>query len=519
VDVGVPGNWDYAYGPMVTNARFGNTTHEDVTRPNYPNLAANATYRVPENISEPIMQNMIKNMFSFEDGEPFLEPTTLIEKDGVKIGMIGLTSDIVEKMHAMMAFNIEFTEGKEAYLTLLNTYSDQLKSEGAHLIVVMSELGIHKDWTLAKALEEDVVNVFFSAHTHEATFTPKVTSNHTIVVEAGNDTLLGEMVVSFNEQKQPINYNWTLHAITSDIEPDPTIQQAVTAIRAPYLVEAPNLSIPSVTPISGGTMMPEMFTQTLTKSLDETLTHLTIPLSRRHALENEFNNVYTDLIRHYAGTDVALSPGFRFDSAVIPHEHDHSGDETLYYWETENNVVLDGKVTVADAYRFFPAPYHVAQGNVTGERLKEIIEQNLNAVFSPDTFEQAGGWVDGFSGLKMKLDLSQTEGNRIITITKEDGSAITDEEILTVAGCARPMDVEAETTLCSYGGFTQVQNLANPNDSEQNYAAADLFIDAMVDDWISAYQITTRKNITQENAVQLWPDIEFYQPLEGVATP
>lgn len=528
IDVGVPGNWDYAYGPVVTNARFGNLEKEEVLRPNYPNIAANVVYKMPEMAEgAPFMERMVENMFAFSSGDEFLPASIMLERGGLKIGVIGLTSDIVEKMHPMMAFNLNFSKGKSDYLELLDRESERLKSKGANLVVVASELGIHKDLELANSLSSGIVDIFFAAHTHEATFEKIISQSGAIVVEAGNDSYLGQMDITF-DKGLPIYYNWTLHAIDESISEDPSIKAIVEAVRAPFLVENPDMEIPVVSIGSGGMMnsMMQVSTQKLNYSLDKVIGETHVPLERRNSLENNFNNVFTDLLRNYFGADIAITPGFRFDSSVIPteenyhydghdHDHDHDHEISEYYWESENNHILDGRVTVADVYRFFPAPYHVGQGFISGENLKRLIEQNINAVFSTNIFDQEGGWVDGFSGIELIVDLAMPLGKRIISLLDSDtGEVIRDEEKLHAIGCTRPKDPDPEHTLCSYTLFEDVETITGENG--ENLAASDFLIQAIIDGKLSDGSLEVRKSITDQNQTILWPDLEFYQPLEGV---
>lgn len=551
IDVGVPGNWDYAYGPVVSNARYGNLTHSEVKRPNYQMLAANATYRIPPNITQPLAQSMVQRVFNYQAGDAFLPATQMIERDGIKIGFIGITSDIVERMHEMMAFNLAFTQGDTAYRNLIETHANALRQAGANVVVVMSELGIHKDWALAKSFNSKVVDVFFSAHTHETTTQALESSAGIVVVEAGNDTYLGQMDIKFDEQANIKSYEWTLHTIDHQIEDDAVMANAIQTARAPYVVDNPNLEIPLVTPADASVinnMLPSMFNQTLSHNLDSTLGKVVTPLDRRNALQNHFNNAFTDLLRSKANTDIALSPGFRFDSSVIPDQDQTNLADEEYYWETgntwltsdegyydlvsaddsnwlignnadwvaEDNVVLNGDFTVADAYRFFPAPYSLSTGQVTGGRLKQVIEENLNAVFSNNIFEQAGGWTDGFSGLNLTVDLSKTNGSRVLEMKRTDtGVDIADTDLLTVAGCSRPMDSSASTTLCSYTGFQNVTDFVNPSTNEA-WAAADFLIEAVKKLDFQQLGITVRENIDDQNNTPMWPDSTFYQPLEGV---
>ena len=517
IDIGVPGNWDFAYGPVVTNARFGNLTHDDVQRPNYDLLAANATYRIPPQLeSNRLAQNALQNLFNYTAGDPFLPATKIIERSGIKIGFIGITSDIVERMHPILAFNIEFLQGESEYLALISDSADQLRSDGANIVVVMSELGIQKDWALANLLDSGKVQVFFSAHTHEITQQALVSQSGALVVEAGNDSYLGQMDITFANGQMTAT-DWQLHYLDSNIAEDQTMLALVTQQRAPYVVDTPNLSIPSVSITSGplADLIPSPNNQILAHGLDKVIYTSATPLHRYHSLQSDFNNFFTDLLRLDNQTDIAMTPGFRFSPVIIPSADNFSGDESDYVWQSENPEILSGEVSVKDVYRFFPAPYNLAKGDISIGGIKSVIEQNLEAVYSTEIFNQSGGWTDGFSGIDLILDLTETNGARVKSLSFSESQTIPEDDfVISVTGCARPFDQEAETTLCSYSGFENVTPLINPQTGEA-YASADYFIDQLVSNSPILNQLIIRRNIVDESALAQWSSSEFVQPLEG----
>lgn len=515
VDVGVMGNWDFAYGPIVTHLRYGKISQDDVQRPNFKVIAANATCALPSQIAsmgafaQTMATTALENTFGCKVGELFLDPTHIIEKEGIKIGFIGLTSDIVDRMHEMMGFNLDFTQGKENYVTLINDYATELKNAGADMVVVMSELGIHKDYALAKVLSKENVQVIFSAHTHELTQEPLVSDSGIYVVEAGNDAYLGEMKVTFNASKAISDLNWKLYKMDALVAEDAEMKAAIATARAGMLVDNPNIAIPSVQlegmPDVIKNMMPSPFSQTLNHSLDKTLAHTDLLLDRRDALESNLNNAITDLLRSEYSKEVSMTPGFRFDSTVVEHEHDFGGHH--YHYSHENEAVISGDIKTADIYRFFPAPYYIAEGNITGENLRAIVEENLHAVYATDTFEHSGGWFDGFSGLNMEVNLTQAKNQRLLSLKKlGSDTEIANNEVLSVVGCAKPFDMNAETTLCSYNRFTGVQNILKEGNT---YAISDFFIDQILNGELA--KIANRKNITDVSNTTSG----FYQPLEG----
>jgi len=136
VDVGVPGIWDFAYGPGVMRLRYAELSAAQrrvlesaagmpIQSPNFINLAANMTYTTPP----------------AQAGQQVLPATLLRDVGGVQVGFIGLTSDIVAEMDEKLATGLAFTQGETAYRDLVNTQSASLRAQGAQLVVVMSELG------------------------------------------------------------------------------------------------------------------------------------------------------------------------------------------------------------------------------------------------------------------------------------------------------------------------------------------------------------------------------------------
>ena len=479
IDVGVPGNWDFAYGPGVTSARYTDDNSMlapglgEILQPNFPNLAANVTHTRPR-----------------QRGDYFLPPTFIKTIAGIKVGFIGITSDIVPRMHPLLAQGLNFLQGEAAYYELIMTHSANLKAQGVQLVVVMSELGIHKDKQLADSIPADTVNIFFSAHTHESTSSPIISDSGAWVVEAGNDTFLGRLDVTL-DNNTVVNKQWKLIDIKNSIVENSDMAQLVAQARAPFLDPDVDMTQPG----SAGNLH-------LTRPVNTTIGYSPTTFSRRHALQSVFNSAYADMLKDYAGTQIAMTSGFRFDS-VIP------GEDNVY----EDPAIIIGSVTIEDAYRFFPMAFSLSTGQTTGATLKSIIENNLKAVFSPDAFNHGGGWFDGYSGIDLTVNLASSDNVRVEAFNHADGSPILDNEILNVGGCTRPWDQDSDTTLCSYSGFNNVTALINPATGEAWYGV-DFLIYGLENNLFNAGNVTPYIHDTSNTL--MWPEGSFYQPINGV---
>lgn len=502
VDVGVPGNWDFYYSPPMFRARFGQIdtnqftdiftvsvplmgSDVEIKRPNYVNLAAN-------------LEDVADFGFQFMPGmDEFMPATHMMEINGIKVGFIGLTSDIVANMHDMLAQGFNFAQGLAEHADLVNQHSADLSGQGADIIVVMSELGIHKTRELADVVNSGV-DVFFTAHTHEATFTPIESASGALVVEAGNDGYLGRMDITVNKKRRSssvIAREWTLIDVDDNVAEDADMVALVEAEREQFFEDDVNLISP-----------PPFFIQTLNMPLDTVIGHTSHLMDRKDVLESTFNNGWTDTIRRTTGTQVAFTPGFRMGATIAG---------TGY--EFEDATYATGEVTLEDAFRFFPMLYGISTGETNGQHLRGVIENVMKTTFSSEAFNHVGGWNYGFSGLDITLDLEAGDGKRVKDLRYSDtGLPVGLSDNITITGCQRlPMD--AADTLCAYPGFENVTSYTEAFLGAES-TALDLFVYLMGADNVEG----SRSSVTDISNTPRWPATEFIQPLDGVgpaATP
>lgn len=467
IDVGVPGNWDFAYGPAVTRLRFNDSDsflyntinkllYDDaVKKPNYPSLAANVYERF-------LWQN------------ERLLPATMIKKVGTSnIGFIGLSSNIVPFMSPIFSRSLDFLQGEAAYTDLLNKLSRRLRQEGAELVVVMSELGLHQNYQLANNIDPGI-DVIFSAHTHEVTQVPLQSRSGALVVESGDDTFLGKMTVSIASNGQR-TFDWQLIDIDDNIPEDAKVRRLIDKARAPFLADAVNFKhfVPN-------------HDQPLLEPIDTVIARTPALLHRRHALNNPINNLLADAIRNYYQPDIALSPGFRFDSVIQK----------------------GGDITLEHLYRIDPSPAILAMGEIRAHDLRAIFEVELERIYSEDAFKHRGGWFFGISGMTLTVNLNQPAGSRVIEMRdSDDGHLIQDNEVLSVVACQRPLDDSA--TLCRHGGFLNTKKLPGVNGN--TWTAMQLLRKVL--ETQRPLQIDESTRVIDQSPTPMWPQSDLIQAI------
>ena len=138
-------------------------------------------------------------------------------------------------------------------------------------------------------------------------------------------------------------------------------------------------------------------------------------LFRRGNFNGTFDEVICNALRSHYNAQIALSPGFRWGTSIIP-------GQTI----TFEDVMTQTAMTYPETY----------VQEMTGETLKLILEDVADNAFNPDPFYQQGGDMVRISGMSYTLEVEQTMGSRISDMRLENGELIEAEKSYSVTGWA-----------------------------------------------------------------------------------
>src|SRR5215470_11621445 len=392
IDAYTPGNWDWVYGVERALELFAG----DTPKAPWNALAANAYY----------------------DGEPYADrsgnrvlPPYLIRKvDGVKIGIIGFTTDRGPQVVGRgVTRGVRFTKGDAELKELVPLLRER---EQVALVVVISELGLSNNIRLAE--QTPGVDVILSSDMHELTNKPVVTSNNTVITEVGQDgQVVGELNLTVTNGRLS-GWKWTLHRIDERITPDRSIAALVSQIRKPFL-SGPGFK-PQTNPFNG---------TKLTQPIDTVVGRTQVALHRMNTttreppavIEGSSHILLADAIRHETEADVAAIRGFRYGTVVPP-----------------------GPIKLEDLYHFIPIGPQIAKGTIKGQQLRNQIENSIDGSLNPDVSKWTGGWLFNFSGLRADIDPYAKQGERASNIRVFDRASKD----------WKPLDPAADYTYASY---------------------------------------------------------------------
>ena len=187
-------HWEFVFGPK----RF----RELAKQLNYPVLAI--------------------NIYEKDSGQRVFPPYMMKEVGGLKLGIIGIASNIVDKtMPPAYSEGLRFTLGREE---LPGFVQEVRQKENADLVIVISHLGFPQDIKLLS--EVPGVDVCLSGHTHNRLYQPAL-AGKTIVIQSGcQGSFVGRLDLTV-QAGQITDCKHKLIEVSSDLTSDPAVESII----------------------------------------------------------------------------------------------------------------------------------------------------------------------------------------------------------------------------------------------------------------------------------------------------
>jgi len=463
IDYFAPGNWEFVYG----TERFQELLAGPKPVAPWGALAANLYF----------------DGFPYADktGQRVLPPYTITKVEGVKIGILGFTTERGPKViGAEVVQGFRFSKGDAEMAEFVPLLRSQVD-----VLIVISELGLANNIRLAEA--NAGIDIILSSDMHEETPEPVYTSTGTLIIEEGQDgTRLGELKLTIKEGHL-VDTDFTMHTIDSRIKENKGIAKIVAAVRKPFVSGS---FIPHINPING---------TTLTTPIDTVIGQAEIALHRSNfahenmpaVIEGSSHDFLADVFKEMTQSDAGIIRGFRYGTHIAP-----------------------GPIKLEDIYHYVAIGPFIAKGEVSGQQLKNVIENTTDGSLNADPAKWRGGWLFGWSGLTYDLDPYAAYGSRATNIMIHDNET----------NIWAPLDLTETYTLGGYN-FDSEPNLINkvPAKNVAQYIDADgnaVEGTQVVADYLktrTANPVLNRINILAPLPAAKFGNYEI-QPLQG-ATP
>jgi sulfur-oxidizing protein SoxB len=322
------------------------------------------------------------NIFDAEWDEPAFEAYKIFEKGGAKIAVIGQAFPYTPIANPRWMFpNWSFGIREEQIVKNV----EAARADGADIIVLLSHNGFDVDRALAERVSG--IDIILTGHTHDAIPEPVIVGKTLVIASGSHGKFVSRLDLDVRDGALK-GYRHRLIPVFSDvITPDPDMAKLVADIRAPYQVE-----------------------------LSRELATCESLLYRRGNFNGTFDDLICQALMDVREADIALSPGFRWGTSVLPGQ----------------------KITVEDVHNACSMTYPSAYRNMmTGQVLKDVLEDVADNLFNKDPYYQQGGDMVRVGGMGYAIDPDAAIGSRISQMTLlKTGEAIDASKEYAVAGWA-----------------------------------------------------------------------------------
>ena len=387
-DIFVPGNHEF---------NFGMPTLSNILRDmKFKKLTANLYYH----------ENAENDTNFSKDKSRYLDAAAIIEKDGVKIGIIGLSTPMSAQFEEDTGYLNDFyfvSPIKEAQKQI-----KKLKEEGANAIVVVAHMGIENENGIPETGVRDLANavpeidVIVAGHMHQNI--PKEIINGVLITEPHRyGTFISEVALKFEVTGKNVT-----------------------------LISKDSTTIP-----------------VKNEESDEKIEEIYKPFHHRLCViaDEEIGETLNDMVpkeKHY-GVSAAFGKDTGMSSFITDVELYYSGADVVSFAYNYENVRLDkGKIRRKDiVYNYRYTGGDVTIYEMTGKQLKDYMEwaaDYFDTIQAGDTEyrynpERSNGkyvTFDIFGGVKYKIDLRNEKGSKITNLMLVNGTKITPEMKLKV---------------------------------------------------------------------------------------
>ncbi len=346
-------------------------------------------------------QSLAANIYYKDSDKPYLPATTIIEKEGIKIGFIGATTPFVPEYENKTGYvnQMEFTMP----IPEIKKQIANLKQQSVDAIVLVTHMGLDNENNKPGTGVADVANqlpeidIIIAGHNHQ-NISEKVINNVVITEPHRYGT-----VVSVVDLKFDIDGNKkTLKAKKSQTLPVKTYpaDSEIEKIYSPYHQQLREISN-------------QVIGETDKDLVPQEIIH---GIPAVYLQESGLTNLLNSVQIYYSGADV---------TAVLV--------------DNKKAILNKGPIArkdIANNYQYTAGETSIFE--VTGKDLKDYMEwsaayfaqvQPTDKNYQYDSVRGASKYMtyDMFGGVKYIIDLSEPVGNRIKNLTLLNGKVITDD--------------------------------------------------------------------------------------------
>lgn len=347
-------------------------------------LGAERVKQIVDNDFKGKVDFLAQNIKTNDFGDQVFQPYVIKRMNGIPVAIIGQAfpyTPIANPRYMTPDWSFGIQDDN------MQKMVDEARAKGAQVVVVLSHNGMDVDLKMASRVTG--IDAILGGHTHDGIPAPSIIKNargQTLVTNAGsNGKFLG--VLDFDVKNGKVaGFKYKLLPVFANlIEPDAEMAGLIKKVRAPY-----------------------------ESKLAEKLAVTEGTLYRRGNFNGTFDQLILDALMEVKGADAAFSPGFRWGTSLLP------GDTITMEHVMDQTAITYPYTTLTE---------------MTGEMIKDIMEDVCDNLFNADPYKQQGGDMVRVGGISYTCDLRHGFGKRINNMTLK-GKPLDPNKKYKVAGWA-----------------------------------------------------------------------------------
>ncbi len=364
------GHWEFTYGEKALRANLERFKGEFLAQNVY--------------LTEEAAFNDAK-AFDSASGRVF-KPAMIKEIGGHRVAVIGQAFPYVPIAHPKR-FTPDWTFGiRDDELQKL--VGGLRNNDKVDAVVLLSHNGMDVDLKLASRVSG--IDVILGGHTHDAVPQPIQVTNvggTTLVTNAGSSgKFLGVLDLELAKGRvADVRYR-LLPVFSELLKPDPAMQALIEKMRGPHAA-----------------------------AYAEKIATADRLLYRRGNFGGSVDQLICDALRGEFDAEIALSPGFRWGSSVLPGQP-----------VTMEDVLTETAIAYPETYIL----------SMTGSQIKDILEDVCDNLFNADPYYQQGGDMVRVGGFAYTCTPGEAVGRRISELKLDNGRTLDAGKSYKVAGWA-----------------------------------------------------------------------------------
>jgi sulfur-oxidizing protein SoxB len=330
------------------------------------------------------------NVYTRDFGDRVFSPFVIKEIAGMEVAIIGQAypyTPIANPQHLIPDWTFGIHEQS------LRETINEVRRLRVAAIVLLSHNGVDVDLKLARRVEG--LTAILGGHTHDPLPKPirvKNNGGETLVANGGsNGKFIGVLDIVASQGKTACDYS-LMPVFSNLLEPDAEMAALVAQIRRPF-----------------------------EQSLGQVLAVTDDLLYRRGNFNGSFDEIILDSLQQSQDAEIALSPGFRWGTTLLP----------------------GSAITVEDVMAQTAITYPgITVRDLTGAEIKDALEDIADNLFNPDPYYRQGGDMVRTRGLSYTCNARASVGRRISDL-RFNGMALSSGKSYRVAGWASVKEADS----------------------------------------------------------------------------